>query len=142
MRAGTIRVERSWDEKEGPVEPKSRAGRRTVPIPQVLRRYLATHELRATTRDGVVFGRGSERAFIASNVRMRALTAWKKANALRKQHDQELLEPIGAARGSAHVREPDDRRRREREGAHDVYGAQLDHDHVRPLRPSHAGQRG
>jgi len=32
-----IRVERSWDAKEGFVAPKSRAGRRTVPIAAVLR---------------------------------------------------------------------------------------------------------
>ena len=29
---GVIRVERAWDVREGQIEPKSRAGRRTVPI--------------------------------------------------------------------------------------------------------------
>ncbi len=37
LAAGVIRVERSWDAKEGFVAPKSRAGRRTVPIAAVLR---------------------------------------------------------------------------------------------------------
>jgi integrase len=35
---GVIRVERAWDVKEGAIEPKSRAGRRSVPIPAVLAR--------------------------------------------------------------------------------------------------------
>jgi hypothetical protein len=35
-----ISVERSWDQKQGYVEPKSRAGRRRVPIAAVLRDFL------------------------------------------------------------------------------------------------------
>ena len=38
--AEIIRVEHSWDRVEGLVEPKSRKGKRTVPIPSVLRGYL------------------------------------------------------------------------------------------------------
>jgi hypothetical protein len=38
---GLIRVERSWDKVEGFTEPKSSAGRRTVPICAHLRSYLA-----------------------------------------------------------------------------------------------------
>jgi integrase len=34
----TIRVERGWDDEEGPIEPKSRKGRRTVPVASELRR--------------------------------------------------------------------------------------------------------
>ena len=33
LASGLIRVERAWDVGEGPVEPKSAAGRRRVPIP-------------------------------------------------------------------------------------------------------------
>jgi integrase len=32
LASGVIRVERAWDVREGEIEPKSRAGRRTVPI--------------------------------------------------------------------------------------------------------------
>jgi integrase len=101
LRAGTIRVERGWDDVEGPIEPKSRAGRRTVPIPAVLRRYLAAHELQAKPREGLVFGRTSGGPFIASNVRMRALTAWTNANKEEAQRAEleerkpRLLSPIG-----------------------------------------------
>ena len=54
--AGVIHVEGSWDAKEGAVGPKSRAGRRTVPIPAVLRDYLVEHKLRCGRRAGLVFG--------------------------------------------------------------------------------------
>lgn len=101
LRAGTIRVECGWDDVEGPVEPKSRAGRRTVPIPAVLRRYLAAHELQAKPREGLVFARASGAPFIPSNVRMRALTAWATANKAEKERaelegrEPRLLDPIG-----------------------------------------------
>src|SRR5207253_5223216 len=42
---GVIRVERSWDERVGPVAPKSRAGRRRVPLSKPLRASLAAHRL-------------------------------------------------------------------------------------------------
>ncbi len=50
------------------------------------------------------------------------------------------VEDIGLV--SAHVRQLDDRRGREREGALDVHGAREHLDHPRPRRPPHAGQRG
>jgi integrase len=37
LAAGVIRVERGWDEVEGEIAPKSKQGRRKVPIPSVLR---------------------------------------------------------------------------------------------------------
>src|ERR671919_906355 len=40
LAAGVIRIERSYDVRVGAVEPKSRAGRRTVPIPAALRDHL------------------------------------------------------------------------------------------------------
>ncbi len=46
LAAGVIRVERSWDAKSRlMVEPKSRAGRRRVPIAAVLRDVLAEHKM-------------------------------------------------------------------------------------------------
>jgi integrase len=45
---GVIRVERAYDPKARVyVEPKSRAGRRSVPLAGVLREYLAAQRLRA-----------------------------------------------------------------------------------------------
>jgi integrase len=72
-----IRVERSWDQKEGAIDPKSAAGSRTVPILAVLRDYLDEHKLR-TGRDGadLVFGRTATEAFCAATPRNRALRAW------------------------------------------------------------------
>ena len=45
LERGLIRVERSWDPKAGPVEPKSRSGRRRVPLARPLRVHLAAHRL-------------------------------------------------------------------------------------------------
>ena len=57
LEAGLIRVVRSWDVREGLIEPKSRAGTRTVPIATILREHLAAHALRGGRRSGLVFGR-------------------------------------------------------------------------------------
>lgn len=79
LEQGVIRVQRSWDDVVGPVEPKSRAGSRTVPIASVLRSVLVEHRLRRGGHgDALVFAVG-ERAFEPSTVRRRALTAWKRA---------------------------------------------------------------
>jgi integrase len=53
---GVIRVERSFDPKEGVyTDPKSEAGKRTVPIPAALRDYLIEHKLRSGASTGLVF---------------------------------------------------------------------------------------
>jgi len=83
--AGVIHVERSWDAKEGVVGPKSRAGRRTVPIPASLRDYLVEHKLRSGRHVGLVFGTSYTQPFTPSNVRKRANAAWLVLG----------LEPIG-----------------------------------------------
>ena len=49
--AGVIRVERSWDPVKGPVDVKTGAGRRAVPMAFVVRRELMAHKAR-TGRDG------------------------------------------------------------------------------------------
>ena len=65
LAGGVIRVRRGWDMVEGEIEPKSRKGRRKVPIPAVLRDHLDALELRS---DGQLFGsphwvgRANERA--------------------------------------------------------------------------------
>ncbi|HEX6587365.1 MAG TPA: hypothetical protein VF052_11510, partial [Solirubrobacterales bacterium] len=49
--ASLLRVERGWDQEAGPIEPKSDASRRTVPLLAVLRDHLDEHLLR-TGRSG------------------------------------------------------------------------------------------
>jgi integrase len=74
---GIIRVERAWDAKEGPIAPKSKAGRRKVPIAAVLRDFLDEHKLRTTWTEGFVFGRSAGTPFDARALARRAETAWK-----------------------------------------------------------------
>jgi integrase len=83
LATGIIRVERSWDKKEGPIEPKSRAGRRSVPIPAALRDYLVEHKLRSAWRDGLVFGRSPREAFNEWTALSSADRTWKKAKLTR-----------------------------------------------------------
>lgn len=81
-----IRVERTWDDVEGPVSPKSSAGRRIVPLQGLLRDYLDEHLIKSG-RSGadLVFGRSATEPFTNSTVRNRAISAWEKAG----------LDPIG-----------------------------------------------
>jgi len=81
---GVLRVERSYDEKERvEIEPKSRAGRRAVPIVGALRDILVAHKANQARADGLVFG--GDMPFQPSNVWRRAQRAWKRAG----------LKPIG-----------------------------------------------
>ena len=102
----TIRVARGWDDVEAERdEVKSDAGRRTVPILDVLALELADHGLRTGRAGGdLVFGREPDVAFEPSTVRRVALDAWQAANEKvteRAQRDGrdvepgELLDPIG-----------------------------------------------
>ena len=52
-----IQVRWGWDPKEGRIAPKSWAGRRTVPVPAELRRYLLEHRLAKGRRSGLFSGR-------------------------------------------------------------------------------------
>jgi integrase len=85
--AGLIRVERSWDTKVGPIEPKSRAGRRRVPLGRKLRLLLIEHRLQGgpATEGELVFGSGERKALAPRQLADRAKAAWKQAE----------LEPIG-----------------------------------------------
>jgi integrase len=84
LEAGVIRVERSWDPHVGVIEPKSRAGRRSVPIVAALRPHLAARKLRRRSATEFFFGdRG--RPFNRNALVNRANRAWRKAK----------LSPIG-----------------------------------------------
>jgi integrase len=83
---GVIHVERAYDEKAHvEIEPKSRAGRRTIPIVGALRDILVEHRAREGRGQGLVFGSKPEKPFQPSNLWRRARRAWGRAS----------LEPIG-----------------------------------------------
>ncbi len=63
LERGVIRVERSWDQKAGAIEPKSRAGRRRVPLAGSLSAYLAAHPLLSPSdSEALPLGRSEGRA--------------------------------------------------------------------------------
>lgn len=76
---GVIHVDRAWDVQEGQIEPKSRAARRKVPIPAILRDYLVEHRHGRPGALGHVFGRPDGKAFDGPTVDARAKTAWRRA---------------------------------------------------------------
>ena len=85
LAVGLIRVERSMSGHGETGGPKSRAGRRGVPIVAALRDLLVEHKL-VTRRDtGLVLGPSTTQPFTPTAVRKRALTAWRRAE----------LDPIG-----------------------------------------------
>jgi len=79
LATGVISVERSWDVKSRVFgEPKSRAGRRRVPIATVLRELLLKHE--ATARGGLLLpSRDADIPVDASTAVERAQRAWRRA---------------------------------------------------------------
>jgi integrase len=83
---GLIHVERAYDEKgRVHIEPKSRAGRRTIPIIGTLRDELLAHKSRESRDSGLVFGSSADTPFVTSNLWRRAQVAWRHAG----------LNPIG-----------------------------------------------
>ena len=70
---GLIRVERSMDSYGVAAEPKSRAGRRTVPIVAALRDLLIEDKLATRRDEGLVFGSSATSPFTPTAVRKRAL---------------------------------------------------------------------
>jgi integrase len=85
LAGGLIRVERSMSSDGETGGPKSRAGRRGVPIVAALRDLLVEHKL-VTQRDaGLVFGSSEKQPFTPTAARKRALTDWRRGG----------LEPIG-----------------------------------------------
>ncbi len=73
-----ITVERSWDQCEGPIAPKSKAGVRTVPILSVLRDHLDARAL--GTGSDLVFGRRPDEPFGPKAITDPAKRAWAAVN--------------------------------------------------------------
>ena len=87
-------MQRSWDQYEGPVSPKSRAGVRTVPILGVLRERLRKVEIGAGS--SLVFGRSATLPFAPKAIAKRAARAWKEANECEREAAQgQGREPAG-----------------------------------------------
>jgi integrase len=70
----SIRVEHGWDPYEGEIDPKSKAGVREVPVPEVLRVLLDAHANR--TGDELLFGRTPGLPFTQTHIQGRADEAW------------------------------------------------------------------
>lgn len=86
LKRGVISVERSWDQKVGAIEPKSRAGRRTVPIVKALRSHLSARRLQRGGAGGLFYGHGGH-PFNPGAVNKRAVKAWKAAQAKARETD-------------------------------------------------------
>ena len=79
LAAGILRVEHSWDRVAGLVEPKSRTGRRKVPIPAALAPELVSHLARQPAGAEFVFEGSSGDPFDPSNAIRSAKRAWREA---------------------------------------------------------------
>ena len=130
---GVIRVERGWDVREGEIKLKSKRRppqgadqRRPARLPGRGDRDHQPRALRASCRRQNI--PGVQRRELAE----RADKAWTACRAL----------PHYAARVPAHLRVPDDRCRRQRQGPVDVHGPGHDLDHAGPLRAPDARLRG
>ena len=77
--ARTIRVQTSWDQYDGEIDPKSEAGWRTVPMTGDLHVILTEHRRQSQRIAGLVFGRTPELPFAPSTASQRAARAWKAA---------------------------------------------------------------
>jgi integrase len=78
LAGGLIRLERGWDAAEGAIELKSRAGRRKVPIPAVLRDYLTEHLARSGRQGSdLIFGNTPGTPFTPNMLQRRADQAWR-----------------------------------------------------------------
>jgi integrase len=79
LATGVLRVEHGWDDVEGEIAPKSREGRRTVPLAGVLRDVLLEHRMREGRSEGFVFGRTAGSPFVSDTLSKHAAKAWKAA---------------------------------------------------------------
>jgi integrase len=86
---GLIRVEQSWDDRVGPIEPKSTAGRRRVPLARPRRLHLATWRLRSHADDDrLVFA--DERG---GAINTTALTGRARKRKVDQEREQEVAPP-------------------------------------------------
>jgi integrase len=74
-----LRIERGWDRVAGPIEPKSRAGRRTIPLPDEVRMHLIRHRLKTGRVAGLVFGGTADVPFDPTSATTRARHIWERA---------------------------------------------------------------
>ena len=81
--AGVISVERGWDEKEGPIAPKSRAGVRKVFLLATLCPILEPLVERMSQPESLLFGYAFLTPFEPRAVARKAGRAWAAANAKR-----------------------------------------------------------
>jgi integrase len=91
LEAGVVTVERGWDEKEGPIAPKSRAGVRRVFLLKALRPFIEPLVGRADDPDGLLFGYGTATPFDPRAVARKAERAWAAADAKMAEDD---LQPL------------------------------------------------
>lgn len=90
MEANIIQVVAGWDDQEGEILPKSERGKRTVPIPAVLREFLADHlTLNGRRGQDFAFGSTASSPFTPKNVRRKANSAWAKENKWREEENEE-----------------------------------------------------
>lgn len=97
---GVNRVQRSWDVREGVIEPKTRAGSRNVPLASVLRKHLLDDKCHCAWVEGLALGRSPVKPFEPSMLGWRARRAWaawnqgERASALADRREPSLLEPM------------------------------------------------
>ena len=120
LATGVLHIRRGWDMLDGEVEPKSRKGRRKVPIPALLRDHL-----------DAVDGPLGVPHWIATNQCARGESLAER----RPSHDH-------PPRGAPHVRQLHDRCRGERKDAFDLHGARQHRYHPRPVWAPIPGRRG
>lgn len=82
LKAGTIKVDRSWDPTDGMGDTKSR-NRRSVPIAATLREHLAAERLRQPPGMELCFASASGRPFDARRLQERADAAWETGGMTR-----------------------------------------------------------
>ncbi len=131
--ARVVSVERSWDRSAGPIEPKSRSGRRRVPVGGRPSHRAA----RATPTPGA--RRHGARLRSTSRAPLRPTD---RGGAGEARVGAGGAEADRSTRVPPHLRRVHDRRGSQRQGALHLHGALFDHRDPRPLRPPHARQRG
>jgi len=101
LAASEITIQRSWDQYEGSISAKSKAGHRTVPIIGVLRPYLEAVEVNSGTE--LLFGRKDDVPFAPKSISQRAERAWEQANKLEQEAAaKEKREPVLLRRITLH----------------------------------------